>query len=141
VADLKTILVRSNAACALFCMSLLTQAGTSADSATVILATEPEISASADVLATRPFVGDDPIAIRDAMAEQSFHASSPSFSDRVRNLIHVPALKAPSDLDLPKTSLDHDLAFVVPAPYGIRYQSKTHLLTVNVDLSDDDNRE
>src|SRR4029077_20960917 len=40
---------------------------------------------------------------------------------------------------LPKASLDRDLAFVVPAPYGIRYQSKTHLLTVNVDLSDDEN--
>ncbi|MGF6695835.1 hypothetical protein OKW38_000612 [Paraburkholderia sp. MM5496-R1] len=139
MADLKTMLVRSNAACALICMSLLAHAGTSADSATVTRATEPETSASADVLSTRPFVGDDPVAIRDALADQSFNANSPSLSDRIRNLIHVPVLKAPSDLDLPKASLDRELAFVVPAPYGIRYQSKTHLLTVNVDLSDDDN--
>ncbi|MGF6880311.1 hypothetical protein [Paraburkholderia sp. MM5477-R1] len=139
MADLKTVLVRSNAACALICMSLLAHAGTSADSATVTHATEPEISASADVLSTRPFVGDDPVAIRDALADQSFSANSPSLSDRIRNLIHVPVLKAPSDLDLPKASLDRDLAFVVPAPYGIRYQSKTHLLTVDVDLSEDDN--
>ncbi|MGF6638303.1 hypothetical protein OKW39_005519 [Paraburkholderia sp. MM6662-R1] len=139
MADLKTMLVRSNAACALICMSLLAHAGTSADSATVTHATEPENSASADVLSTRPFVGDDPVAIRDALADQSFNANSPSLSDRIRNLIHVPVLKAPSDLDLPKASLDRELAFVVPAPYGIRYQSKTHLLTVNVDLSDDDN--
>jgi hypothetical protein len=139
VADLKTMLVRSNAACALVCMSLLAHAGTSADSATATHATEPGISASADALSTRPFVGDDPVAIRDALAEQSFNASSPSLSDRIRNLIHVPVPKTPSDRDSTKASLDRDLAFVVPASYGIRYRSKTHVLTVNVDLSDDDN--
>lgn len=139
MADLKTMLVRSNAACALVCMSLLAHAGTSPDSATVTHSTKPEISASADFLSTRPFVGDDPVAIRDALAEQSFNANSPSLSDRIRNLIHVPVSKAASDRDSTKVSLDRDLAFVVPAPYGIRYRPKTHVLTVDVDLSDDDN--
>jgi len=138
LADLKTMLFRSNAACALVCMSLLAHAGTSADSATVSHATEPEISASADILSTRPFVGDDPITIRDALAGQSFNANSPSLSDRIRNVIHIPAHKAPSELDSAKASLERELAFVVPVPYGIRYQSKTHLLTVDLDLSDDD---
>lgn len=137
MADLKTMLVRSNAACALVCMSLLAHAGTSADSATLTHATEPEISASADALPSRPFVGDDPVAIRDALADHSFNAKPPSLNDRIRNLVHVPDLKAPSDLNSPKASLDRDLAFVVPAPYGIQYRSKTHLLTVNIDLSDD----
>ncbi|MCC8402659.1 hypothetical protein LJ655_12280 [Paraburkholderia sp. MMS20-SJTN17] len=136
MADLKTMRVRSTAACVLICMSLLTHAETSAHSATVPHATEPEISASEDVLSTRPFVGDDPVAIRDALADQSFKANSPSLSDRIRKLIHVPASRAPSELDSPKASLERDLAFVVPVPYGIRYQSKTHLLTVDVDLSD-----
>ncbi|WP_368042630.1 hypothetical protein [Paraburkholderia atlantica] len=139
MADLKTMLVRSNVACALVCMSLLAHAETSADPAAVPNATEPEISASADVLSTRPFVGDDPVAIRDALAGQSLNTNSPSLSDRIRKLIHVPVLKAPSGLDSTKASLGRDLAFVVPTPYGIRYQSKTHLLTVDIDLSDDNN--
>jgi hypothetical protein len=134
VSDLKSRLIRSNAACALVCMSLLAHAGTSGDAVTV---TKAEISATSDVLSTRPFVGDDPVAIRDALTEQSINAKSPSLSDRTRNLIHVPVRKAPRELDLTKAYLDRDLAFVVPAPHGILYRSKTHLLTVNVDLSGD----
>lgn len=137
MAELKTMLVRWNVACALVCLSMLAHAATSADSATVSHATEPDISASEAVLSTRPFVGDDPVAIRDGLADQSFNANSPSLSDRIRKLIHVPVHKAASELDSPKASLERDLAFVVPVPYGIRYQSKTHLLTVDVDLSDD----
>ncbi len=138
MSDLKSVLVRANAACALVCMSLLAHAGTSGDAATASHAAGAEISASAGVLSTRPFVGDDPVAIRDALAEQSIHASSPSLSDRVRNLIHIPSRKAPGEPDLTKAGLDRELAFVVPAPYGILYRSKTHLLSVNADLSGDD---
>ena len=127
MSDLKSWRVRSNAASALVCLSLLAHAGTSGDAVTV---TKAEISATSDVLSTRPFLGDDPVATRDALTEQSINARSPSLSDRIRNLIHGPAHKAPRDLD-------RDLAFVVPAHHGILYRSKTHLLTVNVDLSGD----
>jgi hypothetical protein len=118
-------------------MSLLAHAGTSSDAAAVTHASGAETSASNDLLSTRPFAGDDPVAVRDALAKQA-RANSLSLSDRVRKLIHVPTHSAPRDPDLKKVGLDRDLAFVVPAPYGILYRSKTHLLTVNVDLSGDE---
>ncbi|MGF6755878.1 hypothetical protein [Paraburkholderia sp. GAS42] len=137
MSDLKSMLLHSSAAFTLVCMSSLAHAGTSADAAMATHAGEADISASGSALSTRPFVGDDPVAVRDALAKLSIHANSPSLSDRVRNLIHVPAHKTPHDLDLAKAHLDRELAFVVPASYGILYRSTTHQLTVNVDLSGD----
>jgi len=138
VSDLKSRLIRSTAVCVFACVSLLAHAGTSSEAAAVTEASGAETSASTGVLSTQPFVGDDPVAVRDALAKESRKANSPSLSDRVRKLIDVPTHTKPRDPDLTKAGLNRDLAFVVPAPYGILYRSKTHLLTVNVDLSGDE---
>jgi hypothetical protein len=93
---------------------------------------------SAKVLATQPFVADDPVAIRDALAEQNIDAKSPSLSERIRKLIHIPGHKASRDSELANADLSRNVTFVVPVPNGVLYRSKTHLLTVNADLSGED---
>lgn len=135
VSDLKIRLIRSSAACVLVAMSWLAQAQTSSDAASATQAAETAMPASDDA-STQPLVGDDPFAVRDALAKQTRKANAPSLSDRVRNLIHVPAHETAHDPDLAKAGLNRELTFIVPAPYGILYRSKTRLLTVNVDLSD-----
>lgn len=137
VSNLKSRLIRLSAVCVFACVSLLAHAGMSSEAAAVAQASGTGTSASTDVLSTQPFIGDDPVAVRDALAKQSHQANSPSLSDRVRKLINVPTHGKPRDPDLKKAGLDRDLAFVVAAPYGILYRSKTHLLTVNIDLSGD----
>ncbi|TDN62752.1 hypothetical protein [Paraburkholderia sp. BL10I2N1] len=138
MSDLKSRLIRSTAVCVFACVSLPAHAGPSSETAPVAEASGAETSASIDVLSAQPLVGDDPVAVRDALAKESRKANSPSLSDRVEKLFNVPTHRKPRDPDLAKAGLDRDLAFVVPAPYGILYRSTTHLLTVNVDLSGDE---
>jgi hypothetical protein len=138
VSDLKSRLVRSTAVCIFAWASMLAHAGTASEAAVVAEASRAEKSVATDLLSARPLVGDDPTAVRDALAKQSRQANAPSLSDRVRKLLNVPTHSKPRDPDLTKAGLDRELAFVVPAPYGILYRSNTHLLTVNVDLSGDE---
>jgi len=138
VSDLKFRLIRSSAACVLVAVSWLAQAQTqtSTDAASATHAAEAAASASDNAVPTQPLVGDDPFAVRDALAKQGKKANAPSLSDRVRKLIHIPAHQTSHDPDLVKAGLDRELTFVVPAPYGILYRAKTRQLSVNVDLSD-----
>jgi hypothetical protein len=140
VSNLKSTLLRFNTACVLACVAVLAHAaspvaasGASAPSAAMSAAAS---AATAEILSQRPVVGDDPVAVRDALTEHSIHSNAPSLRDRIRALI--PSRKTPHDLDLSKASLDRELVFVVPVPYGVLYRSKTHVLTIDADLSSED---
>ena len=90
-----------------------------------------------DTAPARPIVGDDPVAIRDAL--QKVHASTlaPSLRDRVRGAVAGAAGRhGPTNPDLAAVGLDRDVTFVVPVRYGLRYRSRRQLLTLDVDLFD-----
>jgi hypothetical protein len=139
VFHLKSKLVLSNGIRALICVLLLAEVRTQANATEVMRAADVEASNAASFSSGSPFVGDDPVAIRDRMVNQHMSAGSPSLGDRVLNLIHIPTGRQRSNSDLTEASLARELTFVVPVSYGIRYQTDKHRLTVNVDLSGDDN--
>ena len=88
-------------------------------------------------LPTRPIVGDDPVAIREAL--EKLHVKGASRPERARpRLIPGVADKHGKDTGLAAVSLDREVTFLVPVSYGLRYQSQKHLLKVNVDLVDPD---
>jgi hypothetical protein len=139
----KSTLILSNAACLLACcVSMLAQADSAASSPTDAAApaqasqTVP-VDAQQQQPAT-PFVGDDPVAIRNVLAKQPIHATSLSLRERLRKLVRLPGRPAPHDSNLVKAGLDRELVFVIPVPYGVVYESKTHELTVDTDLSGED---
>jgi len=136
VSNLKTRLIRFNTACLLACVSVLAHAATPAAASTAAAASGAASAAIAEVLAARPIVGDDPVAIRNTLAKHSIHGNAPSLRDRIRALI--PYRKAQHDLGLTQASLDRELVFVVPIPYGVLYQSKSHVLTIDADLANED---
>jgi len=84
------------------------------------------------------FTGDDPAAVRDALARKFTDSKALSFTHRVEDLVGDALPKTLHDSALMDAKLSRDLAFVVPAPYGIRYRSKVRVMTVDVDLSDSD---
>ncbi|HEX7907198.1 MAG TPA: hypothetical protein VF534_03790 [Paraburkholderia sp.] len=132
--------VLSNAARTLACVLMLAEVGTQANAAAVTRATDIETSGLEDSSSGHPFVGDDPVAIRDRIVNQHLSAGSPSLGDRVLSLIRIPTGRQRHNTDLTVVHPDRDLTFVVPVPsYGMRYHAEKHLLTVNVDLSYDDN--
>ncbi|WP_414134833.1 hypothetical protein [Burkholderia territorii] len=89
-----------------------------------------------DTSSGRPIVGDDPVAIRDALKKQHFSAAAPSLSTRVRDLVSSATDRHAPNPDLAAVGLDRDVTFVVPVRYGLRYRSPRHLLTLDVDLFD-----
>jgi hypothetical protein len=95
-------------------------------------------AAPISVVVTPNFTGDDPVAVRDALARKLTPGKTRSFAHRVEDLIGAALPKTLHDQALADAKLGRDLAFVVPAPFGIRYRSKTHVMTVDVDLSDSD---
>jgi hypothetical protein len=140
VFPLKSTLVHTKAACALVLMGMLAQIGTPANAATVNHAADAEAPASTQFSAGHPFVGDDPVAIRDTLANQHIHVAPPSLRERVQSLIPIPTHKQRPNSDLAAANLDRDLFFLVRVPYGIRYRTETHQLTVSADLSGDENQ-
>ncbi|MFM0198679.1 hypothetical protein PQR53_02220 [Paraburkholderia fungorum] len=140
MSHLKSTPVHAKTACVLVLMAMLAQVGTPANAVTVNQAADVETSASTQFSAGRPFVGDDPVAIRDTLANQHIHVAAPSLRDRVQNLIPIPTHKQHPNSDLAAVNLDRDLFFLVRAPYGIRYRTETHQLTVNADLSGGENQ-
>jgi hypothetical protein len=136
VSNLKSTLLRFNMACVLACVSVLAHAGSPIAASAASAPSAAASAATAQILSQRPVVGDDPVAIRDALAKHSIHGNAPSLRDRIRALI--PSRKTPHDLDLSKASLDRELVFVVPIPYGVLYRSKTHVLTIDADLASED---
>ncbi|CAE6714536.1 hypothetical protein R69619_01245 [Paraburkholderia nemoris] len=137
---LKTKRVLSNATSALVCVLMLAEVGTQANAAAVPSAANIEASDVVSSSSGYPFVCDDPVAIRDRMVNQHTSAGLPSLSDRFLSLIRIPTGNQRSNSDLAKANLARDVTFVVPASYGIRYQAEKHRLTVNADLSGDDNQ-
>jgi hypothetical protein len=102
-------------------------------------ATHPVAPVSLAVIAVTPnFTGDDPVAVRDALARKLTPGKTRSFAHRVEDLVGEALPRTLRDPALTDAKLSRDLAFVVPAPYGIRYRSKIHLMTVDVGLSDAD---
>ncbi|MGR3906723.1 hypothetical protein Q3A80_06715 [Burkholderia sp. SR8] len=89
-----------------------------------------------DTSSARPIVGDDPVAIRDALKKLHISASTPSLTARVRGLVSGGVVRHEPNPELAAVDLDRDVTFVVPVQYGVRYQSKRQLLTVDVDLFD-----
>lgn len=141
MSDLKSRLIRLHTACTLACLATLAHAaapqGAAATTTHASAAAAETASAAPSALSSAPFVGDDPVAIRNALAKETHHIYSPSLTTRIEKLIHVPQ-KAPHDVALAKAHLDRELAFIVPVPYGALYRSRSHLLTVDVDLAADD---
>lgn len=129
--------IRLNVARTLFCMSMLAQVGTPANAEVATQVAKAGASAPDNSLLPRPFMGDNPVAVRDTLAKQNIGVNSPSLSERIRYLIHNPFHELPSKPDL----ASRELTFVVPAQYGIRYRTEKHLLTVDADLSGDDARD
>jgi hypothetical protein len=119
-------------------MTLVTLASTSALAGTVGHDSEPGASTTAGASPTHPFVGDDPVAVRDALAKENLSGDTPTLRERIRKLIHLPGHQASSMGDSTQTDLNRDLEFVIPVSNGILYRSKTHVLTVDADLSGND---
>ncbi|MBB5502199.1 hypothetical protein [Paraburkholderia sp. MM5384-R2] len=128
----------SNAARILVCLLMLAEV-TQANAAALTRAVHIETSSLEDSSSGQAFVGDDPLAIRDRVLNLHLSEGSPSLGDRVLSLIRIPTGRQRHNTDLTPAHLDGDLTFVVPVPYGMRYQAEKHLLKINVDLSDDDN--
>jgi hypothetical protein len=126
----------ASTACVLLCVC----AAAHAQSAGNAVATPAHTPASAPVsiVVTPNFTGDDPAAIRDALARKFTDNKALSLTHRVQDLIADALPKTLRDSTLTDAKLSRDLAFVVPASYGIRYRSKVHVMTVDVDLSDSD---
>ncbi|MDR5856017.1 hypothetical protein P9239_20295 [Caballeronia sp. LZ062] len=109
--------------------------------------------ASGDILSAESlpphFAGDDPEHVRDALAAavasgQQAATANPSISSRVRRFLSRPFVAAghtaqsasgsrstSSDASRP----DRTFVFVIPAAYGVRFESKKKLLSVNVSLA------
>jgi hypothetical protein len=90
----------------------------------------------AQVLAARPVVGDDPVAVRDALAVLDLPNTAQTLGERLRTLI--PDRNSAVQRELHGAGLDRELLFVVPVLYGVRYQASSHRLSVDADLSSDD---
>lgn len=126
----------ANVACVLLCVSAAAQAQ---KASSAVAASEQTASAApVGVVVTPNFTGDDPVAVRDALARKFTDSKTRSFAHRVEDLIGEALPKTLHDATLTDAKLSRDLAFVVPAPYGIRYRSKVRVMTVDVDLSDSD---
>ncbi|HDR9767561.1 TPA: hypothetical protein QDC27_002542 [Burkholderia cepacia ATCC 25416] len=127
-----------NVACVVAVAIMLAPVATraAADNVNETASVAPAVSANASP--TRPIVGDDPVAIREALEKLHVKGTSPSLSERVRGLIPGVADKHGKDTDLAAVNLDREVTFLVPVSYGLRYQSQKRLLKVNVDLVDPD---
>ncbi|WP_241022405.1 hypothetical protein [Burkholderia sp. Se-20373] len=132
------MLGRRNVACAIAVAIMLAPAATRAAADTVNETASVAPAVSANTSLTRPIVGDDPVAIREALEKLHVKSASPSLSERVRGLIPGVADKHGKDANLAAVNLDREVTFLVPVSYGLRYQSQKHLLKVNVDLVDAD---
>jgi hypothetical protein len=123
-------------ACALLCVCVTAQAQSA--SGAVAASGRTEDVAPVSIVVTPGFTGDDPVAVRDALARKFTDSKARTFAHRVEDLIGDALPKTRHDSALMDAKLSRDLAFVVPAPFGIRYRSKVRVMTVDVGLSDND---
>jgi hypothetical protein len=97
-----------------------------------------QAAASPDIIVTPDFGGDDPAIIRDILAREHPEGGSHSFTGRIKQFVGTALPRSLRDRALDDGDLGREMAFVLPAPYGIHYRSKTHLMTVDVGVSDGD---
>jgi hypothetical protein len=114
----------------------LTASPTATSTATSTEAAQAE--ASADIVVTPDFSGDDPAVIRDVLAREHPEGGSHSLASRIKEFVGTALPRSLRDHALNDGDLGRELAFVLPAPYGIHYRSKTHVMTVDVGVSDGD---
>ncbi|RQU38323.1 hypothetical protein DF147_23520 [Burkholderia cenocepacia] len=126
----------SRFACIVAVTTMLAPVAARAEGEAVGGATHVASAVDHDMSPARPIVGDDPVAIREAL--QKVHASTlaPSLRDRVRGAVAGAAGRHGANPDLAAVGLDRDVTFVVPVRYGLRYRSRRQLLTLDVDLFD-----
>lgn len=132
----KSKLGRSNFACIVALTALLATAAAHAETEAPDGTTRIASAVDHDTSPARPIVGDDPVAIRDALKKLHISPLSPSLRDRVRGAVSGAAGRHEPNPDLAAVDLDRDVTFVVPVRYGVRYRSHRHLLTLDVDLFD-----
>jgi hypothetical protein len=93
------------------------------------------------------FSGDDPEHVRDALAGHPSPGQPSSITGRVRAFLSHPFHKwghgasAPTSASQARAQSDRTFVFVIPVSYGVRYQSKKKVLTVNVSLAAPDDPE
>lgn len=134
----KSVLGRLNVVCVVAVAAMLVQVATRAEAGEVGDTASVATAASPSTSLARPIVGDDPVAIRDALERQHIKSAAPSLSDHVRSLIPGMADRHGQNADLAAIALDREVTFLVPVSYGLRYQSHRHLLTLDFDLVDGD---
>ena len=127
-----------SAACALLCVCATATAQAQSASSAIAASGRTEDVAPISIVVTPGFTGDDPAAVRDALARKFTDSKTRTFTHRVEDLINDALPKTLHDSALMDAKLSRDLAFMVPAPFGIRYRSKVHVMTVDVGLSDTD---
>ncbi|RXV69972.1 hypothetical protein D1006_27735 [Burkholderia stabilis] len=132
----KSRLGLSNFVCVVALTMMLAPVAAHAEAEAVDGAAHIVTAAKHDTSPARPIVGDDPVAIRDALKRLHIRTAPPSLSDRVRGLVPGATERHDSNPDLAVVGLDRDVTFVVPVRYGLRYRSQQRLLTLDVDLFD-----
>ncbi|WP_299713846.1 hypothetical protein [Caballeronia sp.] len=110
-------------ACALLCVCATATAQAQSASSAVAASGRTEDVAPVSIVVTPGFTGDDPVAVRDALARKFTDSKARTFAHRVEDLIGDALPKTLHNSALTDAKLSRDLAFVVPAPFGIRYRS------------------
>ncbi|WP_244850897.1 hypothetical protein [Caballeronia sp. SL2Y3] len=93
------------------------------------------------------FAGDDPEHVRDSLAAatnpgQQVATSNPSVSSRVRSFLSRPFVATGHRSSINDASRpDRTFVFVIPAAYGVRFESKKKLLSIDVSLAAPDQRD
>ncbi|WGY70314.1 hypothetical protein KEC55_25055 [Burkholderia cepacia] len=132
----KSKLGRSSFACIVALTTMLTTVAAHAEAEVADGTTRIASAVNRDTSPARQIAGDDPVAIRDALKKLHVSTLAPSLRDRVRGLVSDAADRHVPNPDLAAVDLDRDVTFVVPVRYGVRYRSRRHLLTLDVDLFD-----
>jgi hypothetical protein len=119
------------AACALLCLSEAAHAQASG-------AQSAAGAASAGLVVTPGFQGDDPAAVRNALAGTTADHSRRSIIKRIRDLVGAEFPTTLRDPVVVDAGLNRELAFVVLAPGGIHYRASSQVMAVDVGVSDGD---
>ncbi|BAN27355.1 putative uncharacterized protein (plasmid) [Caballeronia insecticola] len=131
------------ATCALLCWPFVTLAAQPAGNraaSSVDAASGAPAPAILSATALPPgFSGDDPEHVRDALAGHPAPGQPSSITSRVRAFLSRPFRKSENGASAASgasaSQADRVFVFVIPVSYGVRYQSKKKVLTVNVALS------
>ncbi|WP_227744003.1 hypothetical protein [Burkholderia gladioli] len=121
-------------ACACVCLPALAHAAAQDSAASSEPAASPASSAARPAGA-QPFVGDDALAVRDALAKAKLDTGKPSLKEHAREWLHAVARQPTDEPALKPLGLDRTLRFVIPVSYGLLYRAKRHQLSVDLDLS------